>query len=412
VTFPNRSGVGLKEIVFRLYPNLPQYGGRLDVGPVWVDGRRTASTLRNDNTSLVIPLARPLAPEASVTISLTFGVEIPQPQSAYALFGHSQGFWSLPDAYPLLAVFDGQTWHEGIAPPYADATFSDVAYYEVNLTLPPTLTLVATGSTMTPTVQAGGGRQYRIAGGPLREFAWLASPDYAVAQATSLGTVVRSYYLPGDRAAGEAALSIAAASLRVYSDEFGAYPFPEMTVAEAPLAYYGMEYPGLNLIGVDLYRDQRRELEIRVAHEIAHQWWYSQVGSDQLSNPWLDEGLAEHSTATYYRRVYGAAPANALINQRWQAPYQAAVDSGRDAVVNQPSSAFGQAYEVTVYAKAALFFEALRQDLGDKLFQAVVRSYLVRYRWRIAAPSDFLNVAQEVSGRTLGELYHHWILTK
>ena len=37
VTVPNRSGIDLYEIVFRLYPNLPQYGGRLRVDSITVD---------------------------------------------------------------------------------------------------------------------------------------------------------------------------------------------------------------------------------------------------------------------------------------------------------------------------------------------------------------------------------------
>jgi hypothetical protein len=412
VTIPNSSGVEWQEIVFRLYPNLPQYGGRIDIGPVWVDGQRTTSSLRTEETSLVIPLVRPLQPAASLTVSMTFQVTIPTRESGYVLFGYSQDIWSLPDAYPLLAVHDGERWHEDIAPPHGDAVFADVALYEVTLSLPPTLTLVTTGSVVSDTVHAGSQRVYRITGGPLREFALLASGEYRMAETAARGAIVRSYYLPEDEPAGKAALNSAAAALRAYADAFGLYPFPELTVVEAPLEFYGMEYPGLNLIGVTLYGDRRAQLEDRVVHEIAHQWWYAQVGNDQVNTPWLDEGLAEYSMATYYRQVYGEARANTLINQRWLIPYQTAVEDGYDTVVNQPSAAFGPEYEVIVYAKAALFFNALRQELGDQVYQAVLREYVDRYRWRIATPDDFLAAAESVSGRDLDTLYNRWILSK
>jgi aminopeptidase N len=420
VTVPNRTGDDLEEIVFRLYPNLPQYGGNVAIGPVWVDGQRGTSSLRAADTSLVIPLAQPLPPEASVTISLTFGIDIPRRDKGYVLFGESQGVWSLPDAYPLLAVHDssavrsssGSAWYEDLAPPHGDAVFAEAATYEVSLTLPPTLTLVTTGSVVDEHVDKKGQRVYHIVGGPLREFAWLASADYIVDETTASGTVVRSYYLPGDEAAGQSALHTAAAALRVYSNAYGAYPFAEMTVAEAPLGHFGMEYPGLSLIGIDLYRDRREGLEDRLAHEIAHQWWYSQVGNDQVNTPWLDEGLAEYSTATYYRDVYGQARANTLINQRWLVPYQAAVEEGYDTVVNQPSAAFGPEYEVIVYGKAALFFDALRQRLGDDVYQAVISEYLDLHRWRIATPDDLLRVIASVSGQDVESLYNHWILGK
>ena len=410
VTFPNTTARALEEIVFRLYPNLPQYGGRLEVASVWVDGEGIAPTLRANNTALAIPLAAPLAPGASADVSLTFEVQIPEREAGYVLFGHSQGVWSLPDAYPLLAVHDGKTWREDIAPAHGDAVFAAAGLYEVSLTLPSTLTLVATGS-IVQAPDAGDARTYQIRGGPLREFAWLASADYRVKEITTQGVRVRSHYLLGDDAAGEAALHTAAAALRVYSEAFGPYPFPVMDVVEAPLEYYGMEYPGLNLIGLDLYRSRRNQLEDRVVHEIAHQWWYAQVGNDPVNVPWLDEGLAEYSMATYYVAVYGQARANTLINQRWLVPYLTAVDEGRDTVVNRPSASFGPEYEIMVYGKAALFFDALRQELGTEGYLSVLRAYVERYRWRIATPGDFLNVAEEVSGQELDRMYNHWILS-
>jgi hypothetical protein len=412
VTFPNRSGAALDEIVFRLYPNLPQFGGQMDIGPVWVAGERGTSQLRAEDTSLVVSLPEPLEPGASVTISMTFEVDIPQHGGDYVLFGYDQGIWSLPDAYPLLAVHDGSRWHEDLAPAHGDAVFAEAALYDVALALPPSLKLVTTGSVVSDALEAEGQRIYRIVGGPLREFAWLASAGFLSSETVARGTRVRSYFLPGDEAAGEAALNTAAAALRAYVDAFGAYPFPAMTVVEAPLSFYGMEYPGLNLIGMALYRDHRAELEDRIAHEIAHQWWYSQVGSDQVNTPWLDEGLAEYSTATYYRQVYGQARANRLVNQRWLVPYQVTVESGLDAVVHQPSAAFGQEYEVIVYSKAALFFDALLHELGDETYQAVLREYVDRYRWRIATPDDFLRLAESVSGQDLDGLYNHWILSR
>ena len=419
-TIPNQTGSELEEMVFRLYPNLPQYGGEMRIGHVWVDGQPTTASLRAADTSLVVALASPLPPQASTTISLTFDIDIPPQPEGYVLFGETGGIWSLPDAFPLLAVHDdsaeltgsNSAWHEELAPPHGDAVFAEAALYDVTLTLPPSLTLVSTGSVVNEETNGAGQRIYHLAGGPLREFAWLASADYLSTETTASGVTVRSYYLPGDEAAGQSALNSAAAALRVYADAFGTYPFGEMSVAEAPLRFYGMEYPGLNLIGMDLYRDRREGLEDRLAHEVAHQWWYAQVGSDQVNTPWLDEGLAEYSTATYYRDVYGQARANTLINQRWLVPYQAAVEEGYDAIVNQPSSAFGPEYEVTVYGKAALFFDAVRQRLGDDAYQAVLQEYLDRYRWRIATPDAFLQVVKSVSGQDIEDLYSRWILSK
>jgi hypothetical protein len=410
VIVPNHSGVLWDEIVFRLYPNLPQYGGQMQVSSVSVEGQSSEAVLRAEGTALALPLDPPLEPERSTVVELSFEVDIPEKAEGYVLFGYSQGFWSVPDGYALLAVHDGDGWHEEVSPAHGDAVFAEVGLYDVTLRLPTSLVVAATGSVLGESPGPDGTRVYQIRGEPLREFTWLASQAYQVSERVADGRTLRSFYLTGDEAAGEAALNMAGAALRAYERAFGPYPYPEMIIAEAPLLHFGMEYPGLNLIGLSLYREQRGELEDRVVHEVAHQWWYSQVGNDQVNTPWLDEGLAEYSMAIYYDEVFGEAHVNTLVNQRWLVPYQVAIDNDYDAVVNQPSSAFSWDYEVIVYAKAALFFHALHQELGDEVFRAVLGEYLEQYRWDVATPDDFLAVAESVSGQNLDGLYSQWIL--
>jgi aminopeptidase N len=67
---------------------------------------------------------------------------------------------------------------------------------------------------------------------------------------------------------------------------------------------------------------------------------------------------------------------------------------------------------VIVYAKAALFFHALHQELGDELFRAFLHEYADQFRWQIATPDDLLRVAESVSGRDLDPVYNQWILSK
>jgi len=66
-------------------------------------------------------------------------------------------------------------------------------------------------------------------------------------------------------------------------------------------------------------------------------------------------------------------------------------------------------YETIIYAKGALFFATLRDELGEKAFQKLMRTYLERYRWRIASPADFQALAEEIAGRDLSELFGKWV---
>ena len=72
------------------------------------------------------------------------------------------------------------------------------------------------------------------------------------------------------------------AALQIYTDKFGPYPYREMSIVQAPLTFKGMEFPSLSLIGSQVYSLYQKDLENLVIHEVAHQWWYNQVGSDQV----------------------------------------------------------------------------------------------------------------------------------
>mgnify|MGYP005840650533 CR=1 FL=1 len=94
----------------------------------------------------------------------------------------------------------------------------------------------------------------------------------------------------------------------------------------------------------------------------------------------------------------------------FQERYENLVREGRDAAVAQPSGAFSRAdYGVIVYQKGALFLDALRATMGDEAFLALLRQYAAQYRYRIAQGRDFLRVAEGISGKDLGPLYHEWL---
>jgi aminopeptidase N len=220
---------------------------------------------------------------------------------------------------------------------------------------------------------------------------------------------VRSYFLPEDAVVARSALYNAVAALQIYSDQFGPYPYREMVVVQAPLTYRGMEFPGMSLIGTQVYNKHLGDLETLVVHEIAHQWWYNQVGNDQTQNPWLDEGLAEFSMYYYYRERYGAPAADKLRRSRWEVPLRATVERGADAAIGRPVIDYGNNYETIIYGKGALFFAALRDEMGEEAFQKLLRSYLERYRWRIATPAGFRALAEEIAARELGALFREWV---
>lgn len=404
------------EVVFRLYPNLSNYGGNSQITAVRVNNTPADPASLAGGAAIRLPL--PAGKPASVTIDLAFTTQL-RGQSGldeanYTLFGWDGPILTLPGFYPTLAVRQGSDWVLDVPPTHADVLYNEAALYQLDLTLPRDLVVVASGVTLNVIDNSNGSRTWQIVGGPLRDMTVIAGPFQAVSESAA-GATVTSYYLPGHETAARLVLAHATASLRLYSDTFGLYPYTELDVVEAPLNFRGMEYSGLALIGEDLYgEDQaaaaaRSGLVFLVAHEIAHQWWYGVVGNNPYQSPWLDEGLTEYSAFAYYRSVFGGSEAQRLMTARWLIPFDSAAGV-IDGMVDRPAADFDPvSYELLVYAKAALFFNALREKLGDAKYRQVMQTYYLENRYKIVTPQTFLVTAQRVSGENLNPLAEEWL---
>ena len=424
------------EFYFRLYPLLPHYGGRMGVDLVTINGRGAPFSYEASDTALKI-MTPPDAvqPGQPTTIGMQWRLKVQDfPEDTYHLLGSSGGVLSLPLFYPVLAVKDPsapEQWRLDIGQMQGDSAFSQAATYQVTVTVPSNYVVVSTGSVAevkdvpAPTPEPDDGSEqdqaaqpqpsppwkaWKMTSGPAREFALFISDQLQQVQAYAGDVRVNSWYRPGDEATGRATADYAAAALRVYSELFGPYPYAELDVVPGPILFRGMEYPGLFELGYQLYRDHADELEFRIAHEMAHQWWYNQVGSDPVNTPWLDEGLAEFATYFYVQKISGPAIADRMARRRWEAAYEFTLERGQDAVVNQPVDAFQANYEAIVYGKAALFHYALMQAMGEEQYLELLRRYAQAYRFKEAGPGDFMQLAEELAGPVAQDLYERWIL--
>lgn len=414
LTLPVTATVPLAELYFRTYPLLYAFGGDLQVTGARVDGVTVNFMPERENIAVRVTPVKPLQPGAQAHVWLAFSGRIPEERQPgqYTIFGQSEDVLSLTNFYPILAGRRGDAWALDNPHPQGDVGFHDAALYRVAVTVPVSQTIIATGTEITRTVDAAGWATARYVLGPAREFTVLLSPRLQVLEAETMGTHVRSYFKPEDADAGKSALYAAIAAVQIYSATFGAYPYRDMAVVQAPLTFHGMEFPGVSLIGSQVYNKYTQDLENLVVHEVAHQWWYNQVGSDQVLTPWLDEGLAEFSMYYYFLGRYGQETADRLRRLRWEIPVAGVQRQGGDLPVGLPVQAYKENYETLVYAKGALFFAALRDELGPTQFRHLLQIYLARYRWRIATPAEFQALAEEVGGKKLAGVFEEWVYGK
>jgi hypothetical protein len=93
------------------------------------------------------------------------------------------------------------------------------------------------------------------------------------------------------------AASFAAEVIKVYSTDFGMYQYPKMVVADAN---DGMEYPMITFDG-----GSEPYFKGLFAHEIAHNWFYGMVGSNETYRAMMDEGFTQFLTVWSLVKIAG-----------------------------------------------------------------------------------------------------------
>jgi hypothetical protein len=372
--------------------------------------------LEEDNAALKIALAQPLKPGQSITVAMTYTGTVPASEIklGYDQFGLHHNVLTLPNFYPQIPAYDDHGWHITPGPGYGDTVFSDTALYQVNITAPAEEVVAASGvcSSAKDSPPAQGFQTLHCVSGPMRDFMIAMSPDFDVKSDVVDGVKINSYSQKADDKGGAQALQAAVEAVKSYDRRFGPYPFNELDVVATPTTAGGIEYPGLVTIADRLYQDGGSMLDLVVAHEAAHQWWYSLVGDDQVNDPWLDEALAEFSSALFFRDRYGDFGMNALVKY-WQMTYDQVKGKPDDKRADLPVSAYSEnQYGEIVYNKAPLFYYALYEALGDEKFDQFLQEYFRTYRYGVAYPQDLFTIAAKYAGQdTVDALKKEWITT-
>lgn len=420
VVYTNTEASAQDALFFRLFPNGQRsYGnGSLQVGTVKVNQQAVATRLLVQDSALQIYLPEPLPVGGQLQITLPFTGSVPVDFGpGYGIFNLSQEVLALSGWYPLLAVYDEDGWNLDPVSEIGDSVYSEMAWYSVELQAPETVVWATSGEASGVRVEDH--RQFlRLNGGVARDFFLIGSPRFQVLSTNVADTTLAVYYLPGLEQAAQTALEVATDSFRIFSEKFGPYPYRELDIVAAPMQYaLGVEFPGIVLIALELYdQPQDASFAVTIAHELAHQWWYNAVGNDVFDEPWLDEGLTTYSSSLYYEFRPGGGSAQGLYDY-WQQRYDRLVQEGKDDQITAALSYFEGledpgVYGSVVYVKAALFFKALREEIGEAAFFSALQEYYRRFRFRVASGPALLELFEQAAGRELDDFYQRWLYTK
>jgi hypothetical protein len=405
IHYTNRSSASLSELYLMLWPNDDQYFARMEVGPLLVDGRRVATQLEHGHVALRARLPEPLAPGEQADLALPFHIEAGGPIGGTRprRFGITEGVLAAPTFYPLVPPLEQGQWQVGPAPPGGDTTYSETALFHVTVEAPAHLKLAASGVEIMNLESEEGTQRRSYLSGPMRDFAFALGPfEEQVRQVEEVQ--VRAWYLPEHAEGGERMLAAGSEQLAILSELVGPYPYPELDLVDLPGAFGGIEYPGLVFVGTL----GGAEVVDPTVHEVGHQWFYGLVGNDQIRDPWLDEAAATYTQILYEERVHGSGRASGALAQyrTWLQGNPSAADP-----IGWEVGAFGsvQDYFSVVYLKGALFFDALRAEMGDEAFFQFLRSYYRDHQFGVAEPEDFESSAESACGCVLDPLFARWV---
>lgn len=367
--------------------------GEIAFSSVKVEGMEAAFALLGaDETTLRVPVGM-LAPGAQVALEFVYTVRIPL---CNYRFGNGNGIWSVGNVFPIAAMPEaGGTWRMDPYISIGDPFYSDCAQYTVTLDAPQNYAVAASGALRAEQTEDGRTRRMWEALA-VRDFALVMSDRFKVAQEPVDGIQVLAYATTQTRAAD--ALQYAVAALRTLNGLFAPYPYPSFSVAEVELGGYGgMEYPGMVMLDTAQFLS-KDSLEYVTVHETAHQWWYAQVGNDEVREPWLDEALTEYATLLYYEQVYGEERFRMLYENQVETAMRLTLPSDRTIASGIDGFSSLSEYSIVIYNRGAGMLHGLREAVGKETFLEILRAYLQEFRYGIATRADFIRVCNEVTG--------------
>ncbi|AZI26415.1 peptidase [Pedobacter sp. G11] len=179
------------------------------------------------------------------------------------------------------------------------------------------------------------------------------------------------------------------------------FPYPHITIFEGLDA---MEYP---MMVNDLPFEGDEAVEL-TAHEVFHTMFPFYVGSNETKYSFIDEGLATFSEFTF----------GPLINPDMADHYDLSainVSAGTDhdvPVMTPTQQLYGNARFSNKDLKPALGLRYVREMLGEEKFNVALRYYISRWAGKHPSPYDFFNCMNQGSGVNLNWFWINWFFEK
>ena len=434
IRFVNPTSDTLGEIAFHLYPNAfkdtssvyAREDSRIvaDIEAGNVSGIDLSNILingvvvnreqcRSDGTLYYITLPNKLSPRDSLSISLNFNLKIPKIR---VRFGDDEyGNYLLSHWHPILCGYQkGRLidfeYHSN------SEFFSNFASYDVKLDMPSDFVIGSTGE-LTEISRDSSRVIWQAHADSVIDFAFACGPAFDVVEKDTLGIKLR-YLLRKEHSSLTPQIDwMTKYSLAFNSNRFFKYPYPVFTLVDFDMGASGMELPGMMAVTFPSKDNKgfgKATLNLTIAHEVTHEWFYGTIATNEAEEPWLDEGLTSYWSSRLLDaggdslldfNIFGYKISMDFIQQMMGQMTEA------EWAVSSKSWDFPDnfTYSSTVYYRAELVLKTLEQYLGRAVFDSSIANYARTYRFRHPDTEDFKQILSSSSGVNLDSFFEQFV---
>jgi aminopeptidase N len=240
------------------------------------------------------------------------------------------------------------------------------------------------------------------------------------AEGTELGVVTRR----GGSSQAAFALEQSAILLKEYNDYFGVrYPLPKLDNIAAPGrsqffgamenwgAIFTFEYAML-LDPLISTQEDRQEVFVTAAHEMAHQWFGDLVTMAWWDDLWLNEGFASWMESRMTERLHPEwQTALSIVGVHERAMRRDAVATTHPVVqhvatVEQAS----QAFDDITYMKGESVIRMLENYVGETAWKKGVRAYMKQHKYGNTVSNDLWTSIEKAAGKPVKAIAHDFTL--
>jgi len=373
------------------------------IGRVDVDGRPAAFAQRGEK--LVLDPVTGVGPGETFRVRVRYTVD-PRRAAARSAWVHTDDGFAIAGQPDLAhSVF-----------PCNDVP-RDKAAFTVHLDVPEGLTGVANGVLSGTRTAAGRTRSTYVSAHPMAtELLQVVVGKYTVVERTGTrGQELRDVVPTAGAAALEPALALTPGQLDWLEGRLG--PFPLDTYGLVPVDSDdppNFDFTGLETQTLTLYRptylvQPERNIAPHMMHELVHSWFGNSVTPRTWSDLWINEGHADYYGLLYrYERGWPDSRGFTTMADRMRHAY-ALGDAWRASSGPVASPTAGNLWDGQRYLGGVLALYALRQEVGERDFDRIERTFLARFRDRGAGTGDYLAVVEQISGVGPAGLLREWL---